>query len=164
MHTLYRLQKRGAQFPESGAALIVCNHVSFVDALVISAACRRPIRFIMDNAIFQAPLIRTLAKGMKAIPITSAKENALVYEQAFEAAAAALREGELVCIFPEGRLTADGEIAAFRPGLTRILAENPVPVIPMAIVGLWGSMFSRQYRKLWQRLPRKLWHRVIVKL
>ena len=99
---------------------------------------------------------------MKAIPITSAKENALVYEQAFEAAAAALREGELVCIFPEGRLTADGEIAAFRPGLTRILAENPVPVIPMAIVGLWGSMFSRQHRKLWQRLPRKLWHRVIV--
>jgi 1-acyl-sn-glycerol-3-phosphate acyltransferase len=162
VHTLYRLQKRGAQFPESGAALIVCNHVSFVDALVISAACRRPIRFIMDNAIFQAPLIRTLAKGMKAIPIASAKENALIYEQAFEAAAGALREGELVCIFPEGRLTADGEIAAFRPGLTRILAENPVPVIPMAIVGLWGSMFSRQYRKLWQRLPRKLWHRVIV--
>jgi 1-acyl-sn-glycerol-3-phosphate acyltransferase len=162
VHTLYRLQKRGAHFPESGAALIVCNHVTFVDALVISAACRRPIRFIMDNAIFQAPLIRTLATGMKAIPITSAKENAVVYEQAFEAAAVALREGELVCIFPEGRLTADGEIAAFRPGLTRILAENPVPVIPMAIVGLWGSMFSRQYRKLWQRLPRKLWHRVIV--
>ena len=162
VHTLYRLQKRGAHFPESGAALIVCNHVSFVDALVISAACRRPIRFIMDNAIFQAPLIRTLATGMKAIPIASAKENSLIYEQAFEAAAVALREGELVCIFPEGRLTADGEIAAFRPGLTRILAENPVPVIPMAIVGLWGSMFSRQYRKLWQRLPRKLWHRVIV--
>jgi 1-acyl-sn-glycerol-3-phosphate acyltransferase len=162
VHTLYRLQKRGAHFPESGAALIVCNHVTFVDALVISAACRRPIRFIMDNAIFQAPLIRTLASGMKAIPITSAKENPLVFEQAFEAAAVALREGELVCIFPEGRLTADGEIAAFRPGLTRILAENPVPVIPMAIVGLWGSMFSRQYRKLWQRLPRKLWHRVIV--
>jgi 1-acyl-sn-glycerol-3-phosphate acyltransferase len=162
MHTLYRLQKLGAHFPESGAALIVCNHVSFVDALVISAACRRPIRFIMDNAIFQAPLIRTLATGMKAIPITSAKENAEVYEQAFEAAAEALREGELVCIFPEGRLTADGEIALFRPGLTRILAENPVPVIPMAIVGLWGSMFSRQYRKLWQRLPRKLWHRVVV--
>ena len=76
MHTLYRLQKRGAHFPESGAALIVCNHVSFVDALVISAACRRPIRFIMDNAIFQAPLIRTLAKGMNAIPNSSAKENA----------------------------------------------------------------------------------------
>jgi 1-acyl-sn-glycerol-3-phosphate acyltransferase len=162
VHTLYRLKKRGEHFPESGAALIVCNHVSFVDALVISAACRRPIRFIMENAIFRAPIIRTLATGMKAIPITSAREDAVVYERAFELAATALRDGELVCIFPEGRLTADGEIAAFRPGLTRILAANPVPVIPMAIVGLWGSMFSRQFRKLWERLPRKLWHRVIV--
>lgn len=162
VHTLYRLEKRGERFPESGAALIVCNHVSFVDALVISAACRRPIRFIMENAIFRAPIIRTLATGMKAIPITSAKEDAVVYERAFELAAAALRDGELVCIFPEGRLTADGEIDAFRPGFARILAANPVPVIPIAIVGLWGSMFSRQFRKLWQRLPRKLWHRVIV--
>jgi 1-acyl-sn-glycerol-3-phosphate acyltransferase len=130
--------------------------------LVISAACRRPIRFIMENAIFHAPIIRTLATGMKAIPITSAKDDAVVYERAFELAAAALRDGELLCIFPEGRLTADGEIAAFRPGFARILAANPVPVIPIAIVGLWGSMFSRQFRKLWQRLPRKLWHRVIV--
>lgn len=162
VHTLYRLQKRGSHFPETGPALIVCNHVSFVDALVISAACRRPIRFIMDNAIFQAPIIRTLAKGMKAIPITSAKDDAAVYEQAFDSAARALREGELVCIFPEGRLTADGQIAPFRPGFMRIVAENPVPIIPMAIVGLWGSMFSRQYRALWQRLPRKLWHRVIA--
>jgi 1-acyl-sn-glycerol-3-phosphate acyltransferase len=162
VHTLYRLKRRGEHFPESGAALIVSNHVSFVDALVISAACRRPIRFIMENAIFRAPIIRTLATGMKAIPITSAKEDAVVYERAFELAAAALRDGELLCIFPEGRLTADGEIAAFRPGFARILAANPVPVIPIAIVGLWGSMFSRQFRRLWQRLPRKLWHRVIV--
>jgi 1-acyl-sn-glycerol-3-phosphate acyltransferase len=162
VHTLYRLKQSGEVFPDSGAALIVCNHVSFVDALVISAACRRPIRFIMDDDIFRAPIIRNLAKEMKAIPITSAKKNPQVHEQAFELAAAALRDGELLCIFPEGRLTADGEIAAFRPGLTRILAANPVPVIPIAIVGLWGSMFSRQYLKLWQRLPRKFWHRVIV--
>lgn len=162
VHTLYRLKKSGGPFPASGAALIVCNHVSFVDALVISAACRRPIRFIMDDAIFRAPVIRTLATEMKAIPIASAKENPEVYEQAFASAAEALRDGDLLCIFPEGRLTSDGEIAAFRPGLTRILTATPVPVIPIAIVGLWGSMFSRQYRKLWQRLPRKLWHRVIV--
>jgi 1-acyl-sn-glycerol-3-phosphate acyltransferase len=162
MHTLYRLQKRGARFPETGAALLVCNHVSFVDALVISAACRRPIRFIMDEAIFRAPIIRTLAKGMKAIPIASAKDDAVILEHAFATTAAALRDGELVCIFPEGRLTRDGKIAPFRPGLTRIVRETPVPVIPMAITGLWGSMFSRQAPKLWQRLPRKLWHRVVV--
>jgi 1-acyl-sn-glycerol-3-phosphate acyltransferase len=162
VHTLYRLQKRGARFPESGAALLVCNHVSFVDALVISAACRRPIRFIMDEAIFRAPIIRTLASGMKAIPIASSKDDVTILERAFELTAAALRDGELVCIFPEGRLTRDGEIAAFRAGLTRIVGETPVPVIPMAITGLWGSMFSRQTPQLWQRLPRKLWHRVVV--
>jgi 1-acyl-sn-glycerol-3-phosphate acyltransferase len=162
VHTLYRMQKRGAHFPETGAALLVCNHVSFVDALVISAACRRPIRFIMDEAIFRAPIIRTLASGMKAIPIASAKDDATILERAFEMTAAALREGELVCIFPEGRLTRDGEIAAFRPGLTRIVTETPVPVIPMAIIGLWGSMFSRRTPAIWQRLPRKLWHRVVV--
>lgn len=162
MHTLYRLEKRGAHFPESGAALLVCNHVSFVDALVISAACRRPIRFIMDEAIFSAPLIRTLAKGMKAIPIASAKDAPEILERAFELTAEALRDGGLVCIFPEGRITRDGNIAAFRPGVTRIVTETPVPVIPMAIAGLWGSMFSRYAPKLWQRLPRKLWHRVVV--
>ena len=162
VHTLYRMQRQGARLPEHGAALIVCNHVSFVDALAISAACRRPMRFIMDNAIFNAPLIKTLAKGMKAIPIASAKSDPQVFEQAFAAAATALRDGELVCIFPEGRLTPDGDIHDFRPGLTRILNETPVPVIPMALAGLWGSMFSRHGKKLWQRLPRKLWHRVIV--
>ena len=162
VHTLYRLKRLGARFPETGAALIVCNHVSFVDALVISAACRRPIRFIMDEAIFRAPVIRALASGMKAIPIASAKDDAQILENAFELTATALRDGELVCIFPEGRLTRDGEIAAFRAGLTRILRETPVPVIPMAITGLWGSMFSRRTPKLWQRLPRKLWHRVVV--
>jgi 1-acyl-sn-glycerol-3-phosphate acyltransferase len=162
VHTLYRMKKCGAHFPESGAALLVCNHVSFVDALVISAACRRPIRFIMDEAIFRAPIIRTLASGMKAIPIASAKDDAVILERAFELTAAALRDGELVCIFPEGRLTRDGEIAAFRAGLTRIVTETPVPVIPMAIAGLWGSMFSRRTPALWQRLPRKLWHCVVV--
>jgi 1-acyl-sn-glycerol-3-phosphate acyltransferase len=162
MHTLYRMKKQGVHFPEAGPALLVCNHVSFVDALVISAACRRPIRFIMDEAIFRAPIIRTLAAGMKAIPIASAKDDATILERAFELIAAALRDGELVCIFPEGKLTKDGEIAAFRAGLTRIVTETPVAVIPMAITGLWGSMFSRQAPRLWQRLPRKFWHRVVV--
>ena len=146
VRTLYRLEKRGARFPESGAALIVCNHVSFVDALVISAACRRPIRFIMDEAISRAPIIRTLASGMKAIPIASAKDDANNTSTSVrsQSTAAALRDGELVCIFPEGRLTRNGEIGAFRTGLTRIVTETPVPVIPMAIAGLWGSMFSRR--------------------
>ncbi len=163
VHTLYRLRKRGTEhFPEQGAALLVCNHVSFVDALLVSAACRRPIRFIMDEAIFRAPLISTIAAGMKAIPIVSARADPVIYERAFAATAQALRDGELVCIFPEGRLTPDGKIGDFRPGLKRILAQTPVPVIPMALVGLWGSMFSRRTNTVWQRLPRKLWARIDI--
>src|SRR5438876_11925336 len=105
----------------------------------------------MDNAIFNAPIIKSLARGMKAIPIASAKEDPLVYAAAFDAAAAALPDGELVCIFPQARLTADGEIAGFRPGLGRILERTPVPGIPIALVGPCGSMFSRYGRELWRR-------------
>jgi 1-acyl-sn-glycerol-3-phosphate acyltransferase len=103
-----------------------------------------------------------LAIAMKAIPIASAKDEPTILERAFDLTAAALQDGELVCIFPEGRLTRDGNVAEFRPGLTRILSETPVAVIPIAISGLWGSMFSRRTPKVWQRLPRKLWHRVVV--
>ena len=163
VHVLYRMRRTsGATFPETGAALLVSNHVTFVDALVISAACRRPVHFIMDEAIFNAPIIRTLARAMKAIPIASARDDAAVLERAFHMTAQALRDGDLVCIFPEGRLTRDGLIGTFRAGLMRILSETPVPVIPLAIVGLWGSMFSKQTPRVWQRLPRKLGARIAV--
>ena len=163
MHSIYRLQERGLDnIPAEGAALLVCNHVSFVDALVISAACRRPIRFVMESAIFAAPVINVLARGMKAVPIASAKEDREVYERAFATVATELAAGQLVCIFPEGRLTSDGAIAAFRPGLMRILAQTPVPVVPLALSGLWGSLFSRRARSLWRRLPYKLLARVRI--
>ncbi|MFI4879883.1 MAG: MFS transporter [Steroidobacterales bacterium] len=150
IHTVYRLDERGLEnIPDEGAALLVCNHVSFVDALVISAACRRPIRFVMESAIFSAPVINLLARGMKAVPIASAKDSPLVYERAFESVAQELASGELVCIFPEGRLTSDGAVAAFRPGMMRILAQTPVPVIPLALSGLWGSVFSRYPGRIW---------------
>jgi hypothetical protein len=150
IHTVYRLDERGLEnIPDEGAALLVCNHVSFVDALVISAACRRPIRFVMESAIFSAPGINLLARGMKAVPIASAKDSPLVYERAFESVAQELASGELVCIFPEGRLTSDGAVAAFRPGMMRILAQTPVPVIPLALSGLWGSVFSRYPGRIW---------------
>jgi 1-acyl-sn-glycerol-3-phosphate acyltransferase len=149
MQTIYRIWQRGVEnFPERAAALLVCNHVSFVDALVISAACPRPIRFVMENAIFSAPVIHLLARGMKAVPITPRREDAKIYEQAFATVAQELRDGQLVCIFPEGRLTTDGEVGEFRPGLMRILAETPVPVVPMALSGLWGSVFSRHSARL----------------
>ena len=80
---------------------------------------------------------------MRAIPIAPEKEDAAMKERAFVEAAAALRDGEIVGIFPEGRITDNGELGRFRPGLQRILAEAPVPVVPMALRGLWGSFFSR---------------------
>jgi 1-acyl-sn-glycerol-3-phosphate acyltransferase len=145
VHSVYRLEKKDIErIPEDSPALIVCNHVSFVDALVITAACRRPIRFVMDHHIFRWPILSFVFRAGRAIPIASAKEDAALMEKAFAEVAAALAAGELVGIFPEGRITADGELGAFRPGIARILAGNPVPVVPLALSGLWGSIFSRR--------------------
>jgi 1-acyl-sn-glycerol-3-phosphate acyltransferase len=149
VHTVYRIREQGVQnIPEEGAALLVCNHVSYVDGLVISAACPRPVRFVMESAIFTAPVINVRARGRKAVPIAPRREDPEVYEQAFRTVAQELRDGQLVCIFPEGRLTTDGEVGEFRPGLMRILTETPVPVVPMALSGLWGSVFSRHATRL----------------
>lgn len=158
---MYRLDKRGLEnIPAEGPALLICNHVGFVDAIVISAACPRPIRFIMESSIFKVPVLSTVFRGMKAIPVAPAKESPEVYERAFHIVARELAAGELVCIFPEGRLTADGEIAAFRPGMLRILKETPVPVVPLAVSGLWNSMFSRKYGPVWNRWPRRIWAKI----
>lgn len=156
IHVIYRLRVNGIErIPEHGPALLICNHVSFVDPIVISAACPRPIRFIMEASIFRIPFLNTVFRGMKAIPVAPAKQDPQVYERAFEVVAKELRDGQLVCIFPEGHLTPDGEIAEFRAGMLRILKETPVPVIPLALSNLWGSMFSRFSTSLWKRLPRR---------
>ena len=145
VHSVYRLDQSGLEhLPDEGPALIVANHVSFVDALVIAAAVRRPVRFVMDHRIFGLPLLRFVFRTGKAIPIASAKEDPAMMERAFAEVAAALRAGDLVCIFPEGRITDTGELYPFRPGLKRILDETPVPVVPVALRGLWGSFFSRE--------------------
>jgi 1-acyl-sn-glycerol-3-phosphate acyltransferase len=160
---IYRLRVTGIEaIPARGPALVVCNHVSFADALVLTAAVHRPMRFVMEAAIFRIPVANAIFRGMKAIPIATAKEDASVREAAFQRIIAALAAGELVCIFPEGRLTADGAIAEFRPGLMRVMKEQPVPVVPVGLSGLWGSMFSRQYRGLARALPRRLWARIDV--
>jgi 1-acyl-sn-glycerol-3-phosphate acyltransferase len=145
IHTVYRLRVQELdRVPEEGSAVIVCNHVSFVDALVIMAACKRPIRFVMDHHIFRWPVLNFVFRTSKAIPIASAKEDPVMMERAFDEVARALDAGDLVGIFPEGKITADGNINPFRPGITRILQRNPVPVVPMALRGLWGSFFSRK--------------------
>ena len=144
IHTFYRVDKEGLErIPAEGACVIVCNHVSYVDAVVIAACVRRPIRFVMDHRIFAVPLLNFIFRTMRTIPIAPAKEDAAMKERAFNEAAKALKDGEIVCIFPEGRITDTGELYPFRPGLQRILEQAPVPVVPMALRGLWGSFFSR---------------------
>jgi len=155
IHSVYRLKKLDLErIPEAGPALVVCNHVSYVDALVISAACRRPIRWVMDHRIFKVPLLSFFFRTARAIPIAPAKEDEQLLERAYARIAEELRAGELVGIFPEGRLTPDGEMGDFRGGIMRALKECPVPVVPMALSGLWQSVFARnrEARKLFPRV------------
>lgn len=157
-HSMYRVEHRDLdKIPDEGAALLVCNHVSFVDALLIAGAVRRPIRFVMYYKIYRLPVLNFIFRTAGTIPIAGRNEDLATYERAFEKIAAYLADGELVCIFPEGKLTADGEIDAFKGGLSLILERTPVPVIPLALQGLWGSFFSRDpakgfFRRLWSRV------------
>jgi len=163
IHTIYRVHKEGLdRIPEKGGCVIVCNHVSYVDAIVVAACVRRPVRFVMDHRIFKIPLLNFLFRTMRAIPIASAKEDPGMKERAFEEAARALRAGEIVGIFPEGRLTETGELNAFRPGLQRILEQAPVPVVPMALRGLWGSFFSRSHQGKAMRRWRGMFSRIAL--
>lgn len=157
-HSMYRVEHRNLDIiPDEGAALLVCNHVSFVDALLIGGAVRRPIRFVMYYKIYRLPVLNFIFRTAGTIPIAGRNEDIQIYEKAFTRIAQYLKEGELVCIFPEGKLTADGEMSEFRGGVTRILEETPVPVIPLALQGLWGSFFSRDpnkgiFRRIWSRV------------
>ncbi|MXW20693.1 MAG: hypothetical protein F4Z95_07800 [Gammaproteobacteria bacterium] len=163
MRSLYRLRFRDLdRVPERGAAVLVCNHVSYVDALLILGVLRRPVRFVMIKRIYDMPLLNFIFRSVNAVPITARKDNPEIYRKAFESLADALRNQELVCIFPEGHLTSDGRMHEFRPGVLKLLEQVPVPVIPMALRGLWGSLFSHQGRGAfrgglkWLRAPVEL--------
>jgi 1-acyl-sn-glycerol-3-phosphate acyltransferase len=144
VHTIHRVHVVDTdRIPEEGPAVLVCNHVSYVDAIVIMAASPRPIRFVMDHRIFKIPVLSWIFRTAKAIPIAPAKEDPWLMEKAYVDIAQALHEGELVCIFPEGKLTSTGEINPFKGGIRKIIDRSPVPVIPMALRGLWGSLLTR---------------------
>ncbi|GAA5082303.1 MFS transporter [Lysobacter panacisoli] len=163
VRTLYRLRLHGIEkhVPDEGAALIVCNHVSYMDALVLAASIPRPVRFVMYYKIFNIPVMSWIFRTAKAIPIAGAKEDPALMQRAFDEIDAALAEGELVGIFPEGALTKDGEIAPFKSGVERILerareAGRPVPVVPMALRNMWSSMWSRRDGRMARmRVPRR---------
>ena len=158
VRTLYRLRARGIEdnVPDEGPALLVCNHVSYMDALILAATIPRPVRFVMYYKIFNIPVMRWIFRTAKAIPIAGARENPELMQRAFDEIDAALAEGELVGIFPEGALTKDGEMTAFKSGVEKILARRDVPVVPMALRGMWTSMWSKRDSRLQRmRVPRR---------
>ncbi len=158
---MYRVRCHGLErIPETGPAVLVCNHVSYVDALIIAGSCRRPVRFVMHADYYRLPGLRWLFRLVGVIPITSARSNPNVLRQALERIAATLEAGELVCLFPEGRLTRTGKIDLFRPGIEKIVQRNPVPVVPLALRGLWGSMFSHKGGPALRHWPRRIWARI----
>jgi 1-acyl-sn-glycerol-3-phosphate acyltransferase len=145
---VYRLKIGGHQhIPHDGPAVLICNHVSFVDWLIISACVRRPVRFVMHYSFLNVPLMSFFFKSAKVIPIAGMKEDPKMLDEAFRKIDETLKDGEIVCLFPEGQITYDGKISPFKSGIEKIIAQNPVPVIPMVIKGLWGSFFSRKYGK-----------------
>jgi len=162
INTLYRIRTEGLEnIPEQGAALLVCNHVSFMDPLIILGSIRRPVRFVMYYKIYNLPLMRPLFRAAKAIPIAGQKEDPEILSKAFDEIDRELAAGHLVVVFPEGGITRDGAIQPFRPGVERALARRPVPVVPMALRGLWGSFFSRADSAFGRaRLPRRFWSKI----
>ncbi|MEO8062964.1 MAG: MFS transporter [Pseudomonadota bacterium] len=164
VNVMYRIKVKGLEhIPETGPALIVSNHVSFMDALVIGGSVRRPVRFVMDHNIFKIPVMGFIFRTARAIPIASAREDAGALQKAFDRIDAELAAGEVVCIFPEGKLTRDGEMNEFKKGVEKILERRPVPVIPMALRGLWGSFFShREGKPAMTQAPKRFWSRIEV--
>ena len=160
-HTMYRVKHKNLHhIPEKGGALIVCNHVSYVDALLLSAVCPRLIRFVMEEEYANLPLLRRFLKRAAVIPISASSRNSI--RDAFRETEQALKQGELVCVFPEGKLTSTGDMNEFMRGIDIILHRSPVPVIPMALKGLWGSYFSRYKGKACQGFPSRFWSKLEV--
>lgn len=156
VNTIYRIRNVDLHYvPKHGACVLVCNHVSFVDALIIAGYCKRNVRFVMHHTIFKAPVIGAFFKLANAIPIAPAHEDKQMMQAAFDKIAKELENGEVVCIFPEGKLTPDGEIGEFKSGIEKIIQRTPVPVIPLALTGLWGSWFSRYNGRAMKGFPRK---------
>jgi len=160
---VYRLRPSGIEnIPEKGPVIVVCNHVSYMDPVILMGSVRRPMRFVMWYRIFQIPFLNFIFRNAKAIPIASAREDKEIMDEAFDKVDAELAAGNVVCIFPEGAITRDGEIQRFRPGIEKVIQRRPVPVVPAALGRLWGSWFSRRQGGGVRMLPGRLFARVPI--
>ena len=164
VHAAYRVDKTDLDnIPDRGPVVLICNHVSFLDALVLAGSIRRPIRYVMYYRIFQLPILSFIFKTAQAIPIAGKSEDPELMQKAFDQVSEALNNGEVVCIFPEGKITETGELGEFKAGVIKVLERNPVPTVPLALRGLWGSFFSRKYGNAMTKLfPRGFFSRIEV--
>ncbi len=164
VHAAYRVDKYDlGNIPDQGPVVLICNHVSFLDALVLAGSIRRPIRYVMYYRIFQLPILSFIFKTAQAIPIAGKSEDPELMQKAFDQVSEALNNGEVVCIFPEGKITETGELGEFKAGVIKVLERNPVPTVPLALRGLWGSFFSRKYGNAMTKLfPRGFFSRIEV--
>ncbi len=156
-HTLYKLTIRGSEnIPEKGPALIISNHVSFVDGLLLSASSSRMIRFMLTSDFYRRPILHRIFKWLNFIEVPDHHKPKGI-KAAIEQAKEALRNGDIVCIFPEGKLTINGVMGEFKKGFQKMIPkEIDVPIIPIHIGKIWGSIFTYYYKKIKLRIPSKL--------
>jgi 1-acyl-sn-glycerol-3-phosphate acyltransferase len=164
IHTIYRVKVKGMEnIPEEGAVIVASNHVSFADPLIIGGMIRRPVNFVMYYKIYRIPVLNFIFRTGKAIPIASRSENEEILDNAYRKIHQVLAEGDVLGVFPEGKITSDGNIQPFQSGVEKIVTEQPVPVIPVALCNLWGSLFSRR-DPLLKRRPYKLWATIELRI
>jgi len=158
-HTFYRIRVVGGEhIPTQGPALLVCNHVSYIDGLLIGACVPRFIRFLIYRPIYEIKVLRWLFRLMQAIPVASGPEASAALAQARQA----LQEGHVVCIFAEGAISRTGDVLPFKRGFERIVEGLEIPVIPVHLDRLWGSVFSFQSGRFFWKWPKQLPYPVTV--
>jgi hypothetical protein len=163
VHSIYRVRKQDlSHIPTEGPAMLVSNHVSFADAVIVHAVCPRHLRFVMDAHFYTLPVLNWLFRAVGAIPVTDPRIDRDMVRRSYDLIAEALEKGDVVCIFPEGGITRDGEIGKFKNGIEKIVRRTPVPVVPIALRGMWGSFFSYAGGRAMHGLPRKLFAKITV--
>lgn len=163
VHLVYDVEYKGTEnVPEKGGAILICNHVSFMDGVIINAGFNRRIRYIIDEGLYNLPILNYFMRLNRAVPIAP---NRASVSRALDEVSEGLKNGDIFCIFPEGQITYTGNLSRFRSGTEWMLKRCPVPVVPMALKGLWGTVLSRKYKgSLFRYIPRSLRRKVTLRV
>src|SRR5438132_2971328 len=154
---IYCVKALGRENLPTGGCLIVPNHITWVDAIILQLACPRPVRFIIDEEFYRKPALQPLLRMVRAIPINRRKPR-----EAIRRATAQIEAGQFVCIFPEGQLSRTGTLARLQRGFEMIARHGQAPVVPVFLDQLWGSIFSFRGGKFFRKWPRHFPYRATV--